>query len=343
MTIADLKKIITESSSKHILITSHKNPDGDAIGSSLAIKHFVEQFGHTTTLIFPTDCPPFMAWMPGMDTHISPQSGYEANNPEFGRAEVEKADIIFCLDFNDLRRIEPLGVHVRNAKALKIMIDHHIDPSMEVDYAISDTSASSTCELIYDFMASLDCLHHLNETIATCLMTGIFTDTGCFSYAVSPKLFRIVAAIQEAVALDYVALQQRIFNNETEKRLRILGYSLANGMLILPEYHTAVIILTLDDFRQLDIQRGDTEGVVNYLLKMPEIKMAALITDQKTAIKLSLRSKGDFSVQAFCAKHFNGGGHKNASGGEWNGTLSQAWARFRNALEEYPALKMKEQ
>ena len=114
-------------------------------------------------------------------------------------------------------------------------------------------------------------------------------------------------------------------------------------MLILPEYHTAVIILTLDDFRQLDIQRGDTEGVVNYLLKMPEIKMAALITDQKTAIKLSLRSKGDFSVQAFCAKHFNGGGHKNASGGEWNGTLSQAWARFRNALEEYPALKMKEQ
>jgi phosphoesterase RecJ-like protein len=278
--------------------------------------------------------------MPGMDTHIAPQSGYEANNPDFGREEVAKADLIFCLDFNDLRRIEPLGVHVRESNAIKIMIDHHIDPSIEADYVISDTSASSTCELIYDFIASLDKLDCINETIATCLMTGIFTDTGCFSYAVSPKLFRIVAAIQEAADLDYVELQQRIFNNETEKRLRILGHSLANGMVILPEYQTAVIILTLDDFRQFEIQRGDTEGIVNYLLKMPEVKMAALITDQKMAIKFSLRSKGDFSVQSFCAKHFNGGGHKNASGGEWHGTLSQAWIRFRKALEEYPELRV---
>ena len=194
------------------------------------------------------------------------------------------------------------------------MIDHHLYPDDFCDYTFSDTSASSTCEMIYDFITGLDEAEKLTIPLGECLYSGILTDTGSFKYSTSSKLFRVVAGLKD-MGVDDTMLQNLLFNSLPEKNLRLLGYCLNNCMEILPEYKTGIISLTKEDYEHFDIQRGDTEGIVNYLLMMKEIKLAAFITEQPTIVKISLRSKGDFSVQEIAKKYFRGGGHKNASGG----------------------------
>ncbi len=335
MNYSAIKELL--SSPKRIFITSHKNPDGDALGSTLGLKHFLEALGHRCTVAYPTDYPSFLGWMPGLDEVIVPQGGGDSMKMNAGL--VEEAELIFCLDFNDLRRIDAIGHWIAKSSAPKVLIDHHINPHDFADYMLSEVSASSTCELVYDFMLGVGRTDVINKKIVECLLTGILTDTGSFSFATSPKLFRTVAALQEAYNVDYNELHDKVFNNDTEKRLRLLGYCLTSAMYMLPEYHSAVILLTQGDFRDFDIQRGDTEGIVNFMLRISDVKFATLITDQKGIIKFSFRSKGGFNVQEFSNKHFGGGGHKNASGGEAHLSISQAWVRFRKALDEYEELK----
>jgi bifunctional oligoribonuclease and PAP phosphatase NrnA len=320
------------STPKRVVITSHKNPDGDAIGSSLAVWHYLKALGHTATVVFPTDFPPFLAWLPGAADILIPVSN--ATDQERGKKAVAEAEVIFCLDFNDLTRIDHIGTWITQSTATKILIDHHIDPKPFADEMLSEVSASSTCELIYDFMVGMGDIALLNETIINCLFTGILTDTGSFSYATSPKLFRTVAALQE-YDIDYNALQNQIFNNDSEKRLRLLGYCLSSSMFLLPAQKAAVVILTQQDYKDFDIQRGDTEGIVNFMLRMANVEFATLITDQKHIIKFSFRSKGNCDVQKFANTYFKGGGHKNASGGESHQSLSATWVKFRRALQEY--------
>ena len=327
--IQDLKKILHIP--QDVVILSHRNPDGDAVGSSLGLSLFLQKDGHNVKVIVPSEYPDFLAWMPQADNIL-----VFDHEPEETTQVIKKASLIFCLDFNSLDRIDKAGEIVAESKVPKVMIDHHLYPEPFADFMLSDTTASSTCELVYDFIHLLDKKQDLDPIIGDCLFTGILTDTGSFKYSNSPKLFRIAANLLE-LGVDDLRLQDLIFNSMNEKQLRILGHCLYNRMEILPEFKTGIITLTKEDYTHFDIQRGDTEGVVNFLLKMRDLKLAAFIHEQPTIVKLSLRSKGDIDVQDMAKRNFRGGGHKNAAGGASFHNLSITVRRFKEILSEYQA------
>lgn len=329
--IDDLRKLIIEP--KDIAIVTHRNPDGDAIGSSLALYHYLRRFNHSIHVITPSEYPDFLAWMPNANDIII----YD-NDPDETKKVLERAELIFCLDFNSLDRIDKVGDLIGAQKhAKKVMIDHHLYPDPFPDIMFSDPNASSTSEMIFDIIDQLGDKGKIDPIIGECIFTGILTDTGSFKYSTSPKLFRIVADLIEAGVDDYL-LQDLIFNSMKEKNLRLLGHCLHNRMEILDEYQTGIITLTKDDYANFEIQRGDTEGIVNYLLKLKNVKLAAFITEQPTIVKISLRSKGDISVQEIAKKHFKGGGHKNAAGGASFQSLKATLRRFKDILPEYKAM-----
>lgn len=312
-----------------IVILSHRNPDGDAVGSSLGLAHFLRKNGHRANVVLPSDFPDFIAWLPGSgDVVIFDDDTEEA------RELIKQASLFFILDLNSLDRIDKVAETLHDDKRPRIMIDHHLFPEPIADHMFSDTDASSTCEMVVDFMDQLGKAGDLDKEISECLYTGIITDTGGFKYATSPKLFRIVARLIEAGADDY-KVQDSIWNSMTEKQLRLLGHCLANRLEIYPEYHAGMIYLTKEDYADFDIRRGDTEGIVNYLLKMPNIMMAAFIHEQPTIVKISMRSKGDVNVQEICKQHFRGGGHMNASGGASFSPLSTTIKRFNQLLPTF--------
>lgn len=315
---------------KYIAIVSHRNPDGDAVGSTLGLYHYLNQLGHTVRVVLPSDYPANFAWMPEVED-ITIYDIYQERSKEI----IGRADMIFCLDFNALDRIDKLGeaVHM-NTTAKKVLIDHHLDPEPFVDYLFSDTTASSTCELVFQFIADLGEKSKINIAIGECLYTGMMTDTGSFKYNTNVRLFLQLAELK-ALGVDDYKIHDHIFNSMLEKQLRLLGHCLANRMEVLPEYQTAIIHLLKQDYLDFDIQRGDTEGIVNYLMLMKKVKMAVFITEQPNIIKFSLRSKDDFSVQEICQKYFNGGGHKNASGGYMHSNIHAALRKFKEILPLY--------
>lgn len=312
-----------------VVILSHRNPDGDALGSSLAMYHFLKALHHSVKVIFPSEFPTIFSWMPGSENIII----YDLNQEEC-KHSIQKASLIICLDFSSLDRIDKMAEFVNNQNCYKLNIDHHLDPEPFSDFLISDILASSTSEIIFDFILELKGKIFITKDIASCIYTGIVTDTGSFKYSTSSKLFRTVAELIEAGVNDYL-LQNLIHNCLEEKYLRLLGYCLYEKMEILTEVRTALIPLSREDYIKFDIQRGDTEGIVNYLLMMKDIDIAALITEQPTIIKLSLRSKGEISVQEICRDHFKGGGHKNASGGAVYGSLIQTVKKFKEIIPKY--------
>lgn len=325
--ISEIRALLA--SPKDIIITSHRNPDGDALGASLALYHYLIQSGHQVQILFPSDYPDFFDWMPDIKRIIDFD-----NNPDECKVIAERAQIAFYLDFNSIDRIDKLGELLDTLNMRKIMIDHHLYPEPAAEFILSDTTASSTCEMIFDFICALGDRKAINRTIGDCLYTGIVTDTGSFKYSTSPKLFRIVSELLELGVDDY-ELQDLIANNLNEKQLRLLGHCLHNRMEILPEFKTGIISLTKEDYATFDIQRGDTEGIVNYLLKLREIQVAAFFMEQPTIVKMSFRSKGDFSVHELARQHFKGGGHKNASGGSSFQSLSATLKRFKALLPDY--------
>ena len=314
---------------KDIVLTSHRNPDGDAIGSTLGLRHYLEQLGHTVRIVVPSEFPGFLGWLPGAGDIFIYDVSYEEVK-EF----IEKADIIFCLDFNSLDRIDRMGEIIAPLKCTKVLIDHHLYPDPFADFILSDITASSTSELVHDFISMLDDLDKLNVDIAECLFTGILTDTGSFKYSTSPKVFRMVGDLLE-LGVDDAKIQDHVYNCLDEKHLRLIGHVLNNRMEVLPEFRTAIICLTKQDYETFNIQRGDTEGLVNQLLQMKDIVMAVFIHEQPTITKISLRSKGDFSVQEIASKHFKGGGHKNASGGYSYIGLRPTVKKFKSILPEH--------
>lgn len=325
--LEELKQLLE--TPQDIVITSHRNPDGDAIGSSLGLFHFLKQKGHRVNVILPSEYPDFVSWLPAA-TEITIYD----NDAERSKELLAAATLFFSLDYNGLGRVDPMGDSIKKLDCKKVMIDHHLFPEDYCDFVLSDTTASSTCELVYDFMEMLGEIACLNTTIANCLYTGIITDTGSFKYATSPKLFRIVSILMQH-GVDNTGIQNRIHNSLTKKNLELLGYCLSERMEILEEFKTGIISLTKEDYERFDIQRGDTEGIVNYILKLKDVKFAAFITEQPKIVKLSLRSKGDFSVQEIAKKYFNGGGHKNASGGATYGTLSGTISKLKRILPDY--------
>jgi phosphoesterase RecJ-like protein len=312
---------------KDVVIVTHRNPDGDAIGSSLGLSHYLQLMGHNTKVIAPSEYPDFLSWMPQVEKMLV----YDTD-PEDVKAAIGAAELIFCLDFNSLDRIDKTGELIDASRS--IMIDHHLLPEPFADFMISDPAASSTCEMVYDFILALGHSAYLTPLVGECLFTGIITDTGSFRYSTSPKLYRVVADLVERGVDDY-QVQDLINNSMSEKQLRLLGHCLYNRMEIIDEFHTGIIYLTKEDYTLYDIKRGDTEGIVNYLLKLKNLRVAAFIHEQPTIVKLSIRSKGDIDVQEIARKHFRGGGHKNAAGGASFQSLAVTIRKFKEVLPAY--------
>ncbi|MCB0706841.1 MAG: bifunctional oligoribonuclease/PAP phosphatase NrnA [Saprospiraceae bacterium] len=328
--VLELKKFLAIP--RDIVLTTHRNPDGDAVGSSLGLYHFLTGEGHAVHMCVPSEYPTFLSWMPGIDQMVV----YDTD-PERTQELIERAQVIFALDYNALDRIDKMGELIGDSRAKKVMIDHHLYPEDFAEYELSETNASSTCELIYDFIEMMGMERSITPLVGDCLFTGILTDTGSFKYSTSPKLFRIVANLLE-LGVDDVKIQGLVFNCLEEKNLRLLGHCLANRMEILPEFRTGIISLTKEDYEQFDIKRGDTEGIVNFLLKLKGVTVAAFIHEQPKITKISLRSKGDFSVQEIASKYFKGGGHLNASGGASFTSLASTIRKFKSILPEYQEL-----
>ena len=309
-----------------VVIVTHKNPDGDALGSSLALGAVLNKLMHNVTVVLPNDFPPLFNFLPGIDKVIIGEM-----NPELAVAAFEKADIIFCLDFNALDRIDRFGLDVMASKAVKILIDHHIDPEPFADYIMSKTEASSTAELVYDFLVEQKLEGYIDVQIAEALYTGILMDTGSFRFATTPHVFEVAAALKRLGMDDYM-LQIRLFNSMTEKQLRLLGHCLANRMELMSEYQAGIIWLDKDDYKNWAIGRGDTEGIVNYILMVRNMKMAIFVSEQQNVTKLSFRSKGNINVQEICHQYFNGGGHRNASGGQIKASVQETIARVKEII-----------
>ncbi len=325
--IEALKEILQ--TPKKVAIVSHRNPDGDAIGSSLGLFHYLSRKGHDATVIFPSRFPLLFDYLPGIDYTI-----VDDDYPDKTQKVCEEADIIFCLDFNSLARIDRIGEVIAAQDTPKVMIDHHLNPDEFAEFFYSDPKASSTCEMLYHFIRMMDDEKLVDKVIGECLYTGILTDTGSFSYSTSPTLYRTVADIYES-GIDGTFVQNKIFNGQNEKQLRLLGYSITEAMRLYNNYNTGIIVLDMKDHRRFRIKRGDTEGIVNYILKMKNMRMAILMCERETCVKMSFRSKGAFSVQEICQKYFDGGGHRNASGGVSHDTIGNTIKKLKEIFETY--------
>lgn len=313
-----------------IVIITHRNPDGDAIGSSIALKLFLDKFNHVVKVILPSEYPDIFEFVPG----IQEVTIYDQNR-EAALSLIAGAEIIFCLDFNGLDRIDTLGPAVDESRAFKAVIDHHLDPEPFADFYISDTTASSTCELVYRFISDMKEKKRMDLDIATCLFIGLITDTGSFTYGTNPNVFRVAADLKE-MGVDDFDLHDKIFNSWSERQLKLLGHSLRNRLKTYPDLSAGVIYLNKSDYLKYQISRGDTEGLVNYILMVKGMKVAAFFREMPNGeIRLSLRSKGDISVQELARHHFSGGGHKNASGGSATTDLPSAIQKFLEVLPNY--------
>ena len=311
-----------------IVITTHHRPDGDAIGSSLALYHFLVQEGHRATVITPDEAPSFLSWMPGYGNIVV----YEKNT-SYAEEILEKASIIFCLDFNRIDRLNNLSEPVAKSKSKKILIDHHLDPETGFDFSFSFSKSCATCELIYYFISALS--GKITKHVAVCIYTGIMTDTQSFRFAgMTADTHRIIADLIDAGVENHI-IHENVYDTFSENRMRLLGYCIDNKLKIYPEFRTALISLTKEELERFHFMPGDSEGFVNYALAINGMRVAAFFLERDGVIKISLRSKGNFSVKKIAEKYFEGGGHMNASGGKSSVSMNETIEKFLSALKEY--------
>ncbi len=327
--ISHIKQLL--SSKKKIVIVPHKNPDGDAIGSTLGLYHYLIKGNHEVNVLVPNDYPTFLKWIPGNDTILKYDSQAEACDTLIGTA-----DILFTLDFNAFHRTGDMETVLAESNALKIMIDHHQSPDDYATYTFSDVSMSSTCEMVYHFIDMLDDTHLIDANISTCLYVGIMTDTGSFRFlSTTSKTHQIIAQLIEKGA-NNTEIHNNVYDTNSYGRLQLLGCALSN-LKVIPESRTAYITLSQEELYKYDYKKGDTEGVVNYALSLKNTVLAAIFIEDKQEgiIKISLRSKGNFSVNELSRTHFGGGGHTNAAGGKSHLSLDDTVAKFISILPSY--------
>ncbi len=327
--IENIKKILLEP--KKITIISHRNPDGDAMGSSLAMYHYLVQKKHSVTVVMPNDLPDFLTWMPAAENILI----FENGTKKVGKI-IAEADLIFTLDFNALHRTgDKMETFLKTLSIPMIMIDHHQQPENYPLYTFSDVNYGSTAEMVYDFICNLDDKHLINKEIATCLYAGIVTDSGSFRFPLTtPKTHKIVAELLEK-EINHSEIHNQLFDNGSVNRLKILGKALEN-LVVLSEYKTSYITLTQIELDKFNQQKGDTEGIVNYGLMLKDIDFTAIFIENKyeNYIKISFRSQGIFDVNKFARNHFNGGGHINAAGGKSFISMEETIERFISILKQ---------
>ncbi|RFN57705.1 DHH family phosphoesterase [Marixanthomonas ophiurae] len=324
-----VKKLLA--SPQKIVVVGHKNPDGDAIGSCLGLSFFLNRLGHKADVIMPNDFPEFLKWLPGCDDII-----IHDKDTDKSIETINNANLIFTLDFNALNRAGNMEQFLEDCDAKFVMIDHHQEPD---DYAIitySDVSMSSTCEMVYHFIDAMDELGALCLEVSTHLYTGIMTDTGSFRFpSTTAKTHRVIAHLIE-VGANNSQIHENIYDVNSPDRMKLLGVAL-NNLNIMPEYNTAYITLSQKELDKHNFKKGDTEGFVNYALSIKGVKFAIIFIENKqdNIIKMSLRSKGDFSVNTLAREHYNGGGHTNAAGGRSTLSLSKTISEFISILPKY--------
>lgn len=317
-------------SGNRIGIVMHQKPDADAMGSSLALSNFLRGLGHETTVVSPTNWAGFLNWMPNCREVLD----FEKQTAKT-ETLLHSCDLVFCLDFNHFGRTRKMASFLTGLQVPKVLIDHHQEPQTEAfAYGKSDTSKSSTSEMVYDFIMDSDRASLLNTEIAQCLYAGVMTDTGSFRFpSTTPSVHKMVAHLME-LGLEHSIIHDELFDNYLENRLRFLGHVLCNRMEIFYEYNTSLIAVPFSDLKRFDIRTGDTEGIVNLQQSISGLKLAAIIIDRGDEVKLSFRSKGNVDVNTFARKYFDGGGHFHAAGGGSKTGLEDTVRRFKLALAE---------
>jgi len=314
----------------NILITTHRSPDGDAMGSSLALYQVLKAQGYKVSLVVPNSYPKFLHWLPNNNDVLE----FEGNE-ERANTLIDTSSMIFCLDFNDLRRTDMMCESLQRSKATFVMIDHHQDPSDFADIMFSVPGISSTAQLIYEFIEEMGWNNLMTVGIAQCIYTGLVTDTGSFRFSsVDARTHEITAKLIE-LGLEQANIHQKLFDNNKESRLKLLGYCLSEKLEVLSEYQTAVMSLSQKELDQFNFIKGDTEGFVNYALSIDGVIFTAFFVQNENKVKISFRSVNNFRANLLSKKHFNGGGHINAAGGVHMGTLDEAIDKFKAILPDY--------
>ena len=323
-------------SPRRIVVITHFKPDADALGSSLGLAGYLKKKGHHVTVVTPSDYPSFLAWMPG-NSEVIAVSKDDPRPLEVAKSAIGAADIVFCLDFSNLKRSEDLADVIRTTKAVKVLIDHHLEPEKFADYEQWAVESASTAGLVYQLINELGEQELIDADIANCLYAGLMTDTGGFRHSNTTRREFLIASELVGRGADPSRVAKLIYDNNSLERLRLTGFVLAEKLQVLPEYRTAYMVLSAEELRQFGSQSGDTEGLVNYGLSISAIRLSVLLYERKTEIKYSFRSLGDFSVNEMARRHFEGGGHKNAAGGTFKGSLDDALKKFLDLLPEYRA------
>jgi phosphoesterase RecJ-like protein len=326
--IQDIYPLLAEP--RRVVVTMHQKPDADAMGSSMALAHFLRQFGHTVTVISPTNWAKWLNWMPGTDEVID----YELNRKK-GDDFLDDAEWLYCLDFNIFHRTKSMAEKLKEISCVKVLIDHHREPdSPSFNYGISNTAKSSTCEMIYDFIVESGHRDKINPAISQCLYAGIVTDTGSFRFPSATASVHAAVAELKTHGLDHSKIHENLFDNFLENKLRFTGHVLLNRMQVFYEYNTALIAIPKSDLLKFYIKTGDTEGLVNFPQTIQGIKLVGLVIDRDEERKWSFRSKGEFDCNTFARKYFDGGGHYNASGGRSSDSLEITVQKFKEAIKE---------
>lgn len=330
MTIAEnIWKSISDA--KNVIITSHKSPDGDSVGSSMAMYHFLKKNQIPVGIVHPDAAPEFLHWVPEVEEIVA----FE-DQQEKATQMLNSADLILCLDYNDPGRVgEAMQTTLENTTAEKIMIDHHLNPSDFCKYIISDPTACSTAQLVYEWIADIGKKEQIDPVIGQCIYLGIMTDTGSFRFpSVTPETHRVIADLIDA-GVRHSDIHEAVYDNNTIDRIRLKGYCLSEKLVCLPDLPIAYASLTAAELNRFHAQKGDTEGLVNQMLAIQGIKMAVFFSEKEGKIKISFRSKGDFVVNELAATHFNGGGHMYASGGISSESMEDTIKKFVTNVKDF--------
>lgn len=320
------------STPKKIFITTHVKPDADALGSSLGLANYLIKKGHEVTVVTPSDYPSFLTWMKGNDSVL------DFSNPcdtALATKKLNEAEVIFCLDFSCLSRVNELGELISKSSAYIVNIDHHQDPQDFADFRVWSTEAAATCELIYELIVKIGDEKLLDKDIAECLYAGIMTDTGGFRHPNTTKNVHLVVAELIDLGADSSQVANWIYDSNSVNRLKFIGFAISRRLVVHEELHTAYFAISKKDLKKYQSRTGDTEGLVNYALSLDGIKLAALFSEREDGVKISFRSSSEVAVNKFAADYFNGGGHINAAGGKSELGLKETVDRFETLVEEH--------
>ena len=328
--IERLVEIIGENN--FFVLTCHAGPDGDALGSTLGMAQYLKTLGKETAVVIPDAFPDFLAWLPESQEIVRFDK-----HPEKAKLMIATADVIVAMDYNALSRVDDMGEVIGKAKGTKVLVDHHLQPDHFCNLEFSYPQLSSTCEVVFRLVYAMGGYDQLTKAACECIYAGMMTDTGCFSYGPCTQEVYLIISMLLQKEINKDRIYNKVFNNYSEGRLRLMGYVLYEKMRVFPEHHAALITLSREEMARFNFNKGDSEGLVNIPLQMKGIYFSAFLREdtEKDLIRVSLRSQGTFPCNKFAAHYFNGGGHLNASGGQHDGTLQEAVAIFENALQEF--------